>query len=309
MPTPKYLDSKTVDRIKRLDVRARAIVEGFINGQHRSPYHGFAVEFATHREYTPGDDIRHIDWKVWSKTDRFYIKEYEEETNLKCTILLDASKSMRYGSAPGPDGHPGVSKYDYAATGAASLAYLLQQQQDAVGLVTFKNRIDKNLPASSHPNHLRLLLHELEQTVPDEQTDVSTVFAELARQIRRRGIVVLFSDLFLDSRSLGEALKQFRLRRHEVIVFHVMHDDELTFPFQDNTLFRGLEMAVQLHTEPRALRRGYLDAVARFQEEVRKACATTGVDYVLMNTKEPLDAVLGSYLTFRHKVRRSARHA
>jgi uncharacterized protein (DUF58 family) len=301
-----YLDSKTLDRIKRLDVRARLVVEGFITGQHRSPYHGFAVEFATHREYAPGDDIRHIDWKVWSKTDRLYIKEYEEETNLKCTILLDCSKSMRYGNQPESGAW---SKFDYAATGAASLAYLLQQQQDAVGLVTFNTKVQKNLPASSHPNHLKLLLHELQETQADDKTDVSLVFPELARQIRRRGMVVLFSDLFLDIPTLAESLKQFRLRRHEVIVFHVMHDDELTFPFQENTLFRGLETPVQLHTEPRALKRAYLEAVEKFQDEVRKTCATTGVDYVLMNTKEPLDAVLGSYLTFRHKVRRSARHA
>jgi uncharacterized protein (DUF58 family) len=298
---PSYLDPKTLDRIKRLDVRARLVVEGFITGQHRSPYHGFAVEFATHREYTPGDDIRHIDWKVWSKTDRFYIKEYEEETNLKCTLLLDASKSMQYG-AP-------ASKFDYAATGAASLAYLLQQQQDAVGLVTFNTQVLKNLPASSHPNHLKLLLHELEQTVPDEKTDVSRVFPELAKQIRRRGMTVLFSDLFMDIPTLAESLKQFRLRRHEVIVFHVLHDDELTFPFQENTLFRGMEIAAELHTEPRALRRAYLDAIEAFQLQVRKTCASAGVDYVLMNTKEPLDAVLASYLAFRQKIRRSTRHA
>jgi uncharacterized protein (DUF58 family) len=296
-----YLDPATLDRIKRLDVRARLVVEGFMTGQHRSPYHGFAVEFATHREYTPGDDIRHIDWKVWSKTDRLYIKEYEEETNLKCTILLDCSKSMRYGE--------GWSKFDYAATAAASLAYLLQQQQDAVGLVTFSTKVQKNLPASSHPNHLKLMLHELEQTQPDAKTDVSQVFPELARQIRRRGMIVLLSDLFLPVSTLAESLKQFRLRRHEVIVLHVMHDDELTFPFQDNTLFRGLEEQVQLHTEPRALRRAYLDAVERFQADVKKTCASAGVDYVLMNTKDPLDAVLGSYLTFRSKIRRSARHA
>jgi uncharacterized protein (DUF58 family) len=310
-PAHSYLDSKTLDRIKRLDVRARLVVEGFITGQHRSPYHGFAVEFATHREYAPGDDIRHIDWKVWSKTDRLYIKEYEEETNLKCTILLDCSKSMRYGSHAGSNSASGAgwSKFDYAATGAASLAYLLQQQQDAVGLVTFNTKIVKNLPASSHPNHLKLMLHELQETRADDQTDVAHVFPELARQTRRRGMVVLFSDLFLDIPTLAEALKQFRLRRHEVILFHVMHDDELTFPFQENTLFKGLEMPVQLHTEPRALRRAYLDAVERFLAEVKKTCATTGCDYVLMNTKEPLDAVLGSYLTFRHKVRRSARHA
>jgi uncharacterized protein (DUF58 family) len=308
-----YLDPKTLDRVKRLDVRARLVVEGFITGQHRSPYHGFAVEFATHREYAPGDDIRHIDWKVWSKTDRLYIKEYEEETNLKCTMLVDASKSMRYGGASQPGTQPNRdsnwSKFDYAATAAASLGYMLQQQQDAVGLVTFNTKVQKNLPASSHPNHLKLMLHELEQTQVDDKTDVAQVFPELARQIRRRGMIVLFSDLFLPIPTLAESLKQFRLRRHEVIVFHVMHDDELTFPFQDNTLFRGLEVPVQLHTEPRALRRAYLDAVETFQAEVRKTCAGAGVDYVLMNTKEPLDAVLGSYLTFRTKIRRSARHA
>jgi uncharacterized protein (DUF58 family) len=311
-----YVDPKTLDRIKRLDVRARLVVEGFITGQHRSPYHGFAVEFATHREYAPGDDLRHIDWKVWSKTDRLYIKEYEEETNLKCTILLDASKSMRYGGAsqksgphpgPLPKGEGGWSKFDYAATAAASLAYLLQQQQDAVGLVTFTTKVQKNLPASSHPNHLKLMLHELEQTQVDDKTDVSTVFPELARQIRRRGMIVLFSDLFLPIPMLAESIKQFRLRKHEVVVFHVMHDDELTFPFEDNTLFRGLEENVQLHTEPRALRRSYLEAIDRFLAGVRKTCASAGVDYVLMNTKEPLDAVLGSYLTFRQKIRRTAR--
>lgn len=312
MTLPTYLDPKTLDRIKRLDVRARLVVEGFITGQHRSPYHGFAVEFATHREYAPGDDTRHIDWKVWSRSDRLYIKEYEEETNLKCTILVDVSKSMQYGGGPpggtAPRSEENWRKYDYAATAAASLAYLLQQQQDAVGLVTFSTKVQKNLPASSHPNHLKLLFHELEQTQPDDKTDVAQVFPELARQIRRRGMIVLLSDLFLPIPTLAESLKQFRLRRHEVIVFHVMHDDELTFPFQDNTLFRGLEDSVQLHTEPRALRRGYLDAVERFQADVRKTCASAGVDYVLMNTKEPLDAVLGSYLTFRQKIRRTARH-
>jgi uncharacterized protein (DUF58 family) len=295
----KYLDPKTLDRIKRLDVRARLVVEGFITGQHQSPYHGFAVEFASHREYVPGDDIKHIDWKVWSKTDRLYIKEYEEETNLKCTLLLDCSKSMRYGEASG-----GWSKFEYGATAAASLAYLLQQQQDAVGLVTFNTKVQRNLPASSHPSHLKLMMHELQQTSPDNQTDIAEVFPELARQIRRRGLVVLISDLFVDPATLGEALRQFRLRRHEVVVLHVMHEDELTFPFQDNTLFRGLETTVQLHTEPRALRRSYLEAVERFLKQVRKSCASSGIDYVLMSTKDPLDAALSSYLTFRQKTRR-----
>ena len=297
--TGSYLDPNTLDRIKRLDVRARLVVEGFITGQHKSPYHGYAVEFATHREYAPGDDIRHIDWKVWSRSDRLYIKEYEEETNLTCTVLLDASKSMAYGRP--------WRKYDYAATAAASLAYLLQQQQDAVGLVTFASAVKTNLAASAHPGHLKQLIHELERTQPEDKTDVALVFPDLAAQIRSRGIIVLISDLLLPPATLAEALAQFRLRRHEVIVFHVLHDDELTFPFQDNTLFRGLEQGAELLAEPRALRRSYLQAVSRFLAEVRMACAAAGVDYVLMNTKDPLDAVLGSYLAFRQKARRAAR--
>lgn len=294
----KYLDPKTLDRIKRMDVRARLVVEGFITGQHRSPYHGFAVEFATHREYAPGDDLRHIDWKVWSKTDRLYIKEYEAETNLKCTMLVDCSKSMRYGEKQG------WSKFDYAATAAASLAFLLQQQQDAVGLVTFSNRIEQTLRPSTHPTNLKLMLHELEKVQPSNATDISDVFLALANQIRQRGIIALFSDLFLDPQTLGAALNQFRLRRHEVIVFHMMHHDELEFPFNDNTLFRGLEQDVQLQTEPRALRHSYLEAVDRYMAQVRKACATAGIDHVLIDTSRPLDGVLASYLGFRQRRRK-----
>ncbi|MFQ5730403.1 MAG: DUF58 domain-containing protein [Planctomycetaceae bacterium] len=295
-----YFDPKTLERIKRLDVRARLIVEGFVTGQHRSPYHGFAVEFASHREYAPGDETKHIDWKVWSKTDRLYIKEYEEETNLKCTILVDSSKSMRYGEKTGD----GWSKFDYAATAAASLAHLLQRQQDAVGLITFNTQIRTNLPPSTNVSHRKQILHELERTEPDDRTDVSDAFLQLAGQMSTRGMVVLFSDLFVDREALSKALSQFRVRRQEVIVFHVMHDDELTFPFQDNTLFRGLEVERQLHTEPRALRRSYLEVMDQFTADVRKECASHGIDYILMNTKEPLDAVLATYLTFRQKSRR-----
>lgn len=294
----KYLDPKTLDKIKRLDVRARLVVEGFITGQHRSPYNGFAIEFAAHREYAPGDDLRHIDWKVWSKTDRLYIKEYEEETNLKCHLIVDCSKSMRYGETTG------WSKFDYAATCAASLGYMMQQQQDSVGMVLFSNKIEKNLKTSSHPSHLKMLLHELEQTEPADTTDVSDPFLALAAQIRQRGMVVLFSDLFLDPEELGKSLQQFRLRRHEVVVFHVMHHDELEFPFQDNTLFRGMEVEAELHTEPRALRQSYMEAVERYMTRVKKVCAAAGIDHVLLDTSKPLDGVLSSYLNFRAKSRR-----
>lgn len=296
-----YLDPKTLDKISRLDLRARLVVEGFITGQHKSPYHGFAVEFASHREYVPGDEIKHIDWKVWSKTDRFFIKEYEEETNLKMTIILDCSKSMRYG-----ENSDGWSKFDYGCTAAACFAYLAQQQQDSVGLVTFDNEIRKKLPSSSHPNHLKLLIHELEQTEPDNKTDVGNIFLRLAEEIGKRGMVVLVSDLFADLDTLKTSLQHFRHRRHEVVVFHVMHDHELTFPFQDNTMFKGLEVDMQLLTEPRALRKAYLEAVDDYMHKVRKVCASNGVDHVLMNTKDPLDAALASYLAFRTRTVRGA---
>jgi len=294
----KYLDPQTLDKIKRLDVRARLVVEGFITGQHRSPYNGFAIEFAAHREYSPGDDLRHIDWKVYSKTDRLYIKEYEEETNLKCHLLVDCSKSMRYGEKTG------WSKFDYAATAAASLGYMMQQQQDSVGLVLFSNKIDKTLKASSHPSHLKLIFHELEKTAPASETDISDPFLALAAQIRQRGIIALFSDLFLDPEQLAKSLNQFRLRRHEVIVFHVMHHDEIDFPFQENTLFRGLEVEQELHTEPRALRESYLQAVSEYMAKVKKVCAGAGIDHVLLDTSKPLGGVLSSYVNYRTKSRR-----
>ena len=299
--TPNYLSPETLDKIKRLEVRARAVVEGFITGQHRSPYNGFAVEFAAHREYAAGDDLRHIDWKVWSKTDRLYIKEYEEETNLKCHLLVDCSKSMRYGE------ETGWSKFDYASTAAASVGYLMQQQQDSVGLVTFSNQIDKTLKSSSHPSHLKMLLHELEQTTPDNQTDINDPFLALASQIRNRGMICLFSDLFLDPEQLGKSLNQFRLRRHEVIVFHVMHHDELEFPFQENTLFKGMEVDRQLHTEPRALRKSYMAAVEKYMKRVKQVCAAAGIDHVLLDTSQPLGGVLSSYLAFRAKSRTKRR--
>ncbi len=301
---PNYLDPKTLQKISRLDLRARQVVEGFITGEHKSPYHGFAVEFATHREYVAGDDTRHIDWKVFARNDRYYIKEYEEETNLRCTVLLDCSRSMKYGEPGDTAGFSesgGMGKFDYAATAAACLAHLLQQQQDAVGLVTFDTGIRLNLPASTHPNHLKQLIHELELTEPDNRTDVDDVFRRLAEQIPKRGLIVLISDLFVDPEVLTASLRRFRAKRHEVVVLHTMHEDELTFPFQDNTLFKGMETDRQLLTEPRALRKAYLDAVDRFVHRVRKVCSGSGIDYVQASTATPLDAVLSGYLAFRQR--------
>jgi uncharacterized protein (DUF58 family) len=298
----RFLDPKVLNRIARLEVRARTVVEGFISGLHKSPYQGYSVEFATHREYVPGDEMKHIDWKVWARADRYYVKQYEEETNLRSTLLVDCSRSMRYGEG-GRDGR--MSKFDYGATVAASLAYLLQQQQDAVGLVTFDTQVRQSLPPSSHPSHLKLLLHELARTEPDRRTDVSDVFHRLAEQLTRRGLVVLISDLLVDLEALRQTLQHFRHKRHEVILFHVMHEDELEFPFQDNTLFRGLEIEREVLTEPRALRRAYLESLEAYLERVRRLAAKGGVDYVLMSTADPLDAALASYLAFRRRTART----
>ena len=289
----KYLNPTTLERIKRLDVRAQRVVEGFLTGQHQSPYNGFAVEFKTHREYTQGDELKHIDWKVWSKTDRLYIKEYEEETNLRCHIVLDCSKSMGYGDV-------GWSKFDYAATGAASLAFLLQQQQDAVGLVTFNTDIDKVMPPRSSPGQLRRLMHEMEVAQVDDKTDVGSVFPKMAQQIRQRGMVVIFSDLFVDLDQLQQAIQELRLRKHEVIIFHVMHDDEITFPFRDMTKFVALESEDLLNTDPRALRKAYVEVVERYLAKVKKMCGSSGVDYTLMKTTDSLGAVLSRYLAKRN---------
>jgi uncharacterized protein (DUF58 family) len=198
-----------------------------------------------------------------------------------------------------------MTKFDYGCTVAASLAYLLQQQQDAVGLVTFDVGVRRTLPPSSHPSHLKLLLHELAHTTPDDRTDVSEIFHRLAEQITRRGLIVLISDLFVDIDTLTRSLQHFRHRRHEVVVFQIMHHDELEFPFQDNVLFRGLEIDRQVLTEPRALRRAYLEAVERFLGRVRKTCARHGIDYMLISTHEPLDAALSRYLAFRRRTARA----
>jgi len=291
----KYLDPHVLERIKRLDIRARRVVEGFLTGQHRSPYNGFAVEFASHREYTQGDELKHIDWKVWSKTDRLYIKEYEEETNLRCHIVLDCSKSMGYA---GPDG--GWRKFDYAATAAASLAYLLQQQQDAVGLITFNTDVATVMPPRSSPDQLRRLMHEMEATEVDDQTDVGSAFPKMAQQLRMRGMVVIFSDLFADLEDLKTAVQELRLRKHEVMIFHVMHDDEISFPFRDMTKFVSLESDDLLNTDPRALRKAYIEVVEKYLAKVKKMCGSAGVDYTLVRTDDPLDAVLSRYLAKRN---------
>jgi len=290
----KSLDPRTLNKIARLELKARLIVEGFISGLHQSPYHGFSVEFAEHREYVPGDEIKHIDWKVYGRTDRFYVKQYEEETNLKAHLLLDASESMGYASE-----ETGVSKFQYASMAAAALATLMVRQQDAVGLTLFDAATRAVLPPSSHGSHLKNLIHAIEEAKPDRKTDVSSILHEAADRIRKRGLVIVFSDLFDDIEKVSAGLQHLRHKKHEVILFHVLDADEIRFPFERMTLFEGLEELPRIVADPRAIRKAYLQEVKEFLDAVRRVCLQNTVDYVELHTDMMLDVVLAQYLATR----------
>ena len=301
----KYLDPKVLSKIKRLDLQARLVVEGFISGMHRSPFRGFSVEFAEHREYVPGDDIKHIDWKVWGRNDRFYIKQYEEETNLRAVFMVDISESMRYGETH-RGGNGAMSKFHYAACAAAALGQLLLGQQDAVGLATFDDELRSYLPPSANPNQIKSFVHELDVSSLVAKTTIEPICHSLAEKLPRRGLICVVSDLFVELDGLMRGLRHFRHRNHEVIVLHVMDEDELTFPFQGNTLFKGLEAAGEVMIEPRALRDGYLEAVDGFRTEVKRRCIGNQIDYKLISTADHLDAALLAFLAARAAAVRKA---
>jgi uncharacterized protein (DUF58 family) len=290
----KYFDPQTLAKLTGLDLKARLIVEGYLTGLHKSPYSGFSVEFAEHREYAPGDDVRYVDWKVFGKTDRFYLKRFEEETNFACHILLDASESMAYRS-PGA----AVSKLEYAEYVAAALAHLVIRQQDAVGFATFNNSVTRFLSPSSQPSHLKQLVHLMEQTVAGGETALGPIFHDLAERIRKRGLVIILSDLFEDVGTLLSGLKHFRHRRHDVSVMQVIDPAEQDFPFEDPTRFLGLEGLPEQSAEPRSLRRAYQAEFERFLRQVRGICGDMQMDYVLLRTDRPLDAALRHFLTRR----------
>lgn len=288
-------------RISRLELRARQIVEGFVSGMHASPFKGFSIEFADHREYAPGDDPRHIDWRLYAKADRFYVKEYEVETNVRTHLLLDCSGSMAYPELPGPGR---MTKWDYAATVAVSLAYLLvAHQSDAAGLVLFDERIREPVvgaPVSASRAALTGLVETIERNAPEGKTDVGVPLAELAERIDRRGMVVILSDLLADADALIDGLQRFRAARHEVLVLHVLDSDELEFPFTDRTLFEGMEEAgVEILTDAQSLQPGYREAVRRFVERIRSACLDRRIDYALLSTADPVEKALAAFLANR----------
>jgi len=288
----RFLDPQTVARIGRLDLRARQVVEGFITGMHKSRFFGHSVEFVQHREYVPGDDIRHLDWKVWAKADRFYIKQFEAETNLRCTLVVDVSESMRYGRGA-------MTKYEYGCTVAACLAYLVIRQQDSAGLITFDDRVRQILPARSAQNHLDAICRAMHTSKPREKTDIRAILARVTEQMPSRGMVVIISDFLTDRESLFKGLEMLRHRKHDVLMFHVMDDDELEFPFAGTTKFEGMEDMPDLLCDPRALREGYIEALNEYLVEVRRGATRVGVDYALVKTSDYLDAVLSKFLHHR----------
>jgi len=297
----RFLRPELLARLTGLELRARQVVEGFVSGHHRSPYRGYSVEFAEHREYVPGDDLRHLDWRVYGRVDRFYIKQYEEETNLRTHLIVDCSASMRYPAEPIPGR---LSKFEYAATAAASLAFLLTHQQDAVGLLTFDDRVRTALPPASSPAYLRALVTALEAARMDHPTHVTAAFAQLTGHLRRRGLVVLISDLLADAGEIIRALEQIRHARHDVVVMHLLDQDERTFPFQELMQFEGIEDAgIQVFADPPSLRAAYLQAVDDFTWQVRTACANRRIDFVELSTADPLDVVLRRYLAARAALR------
>ncbi|HEX2972481.1 MAG TPA: DUF58 domain-containing protein [Tepidisphaeraceae bacterium] len=311
----KYLEPRTLARISSLDLRARLIVEGLMTGMHRSPYQGISVEFAQHRPYVPGDDIRHVDWKVFGKTDKIYLKQYLEETNLHLICVVDASESMAYGSVKGEEATErrsdraakgrgseggGVwTKYDHATAIAASLSYMAIQQQDSVGLAIFDNELKRFFKPSNSPGQWKVVTHELCLVPRLKKTNMGRILDQLAEKLTHRSLIVILSDFFDDVEGITQGLRHLRYKKHELMVFQILDPMEIEFPFEDVTLFKGMEEMGELLTEPRALREGYMEQMEKATEQLKKLCRGMRIDYVKMNSGESLDVSLSGFLATR----------
>lgn len=291
----RYLSPEVVSKLGRIDLVARLVVEGFITGLHRSPYHGFSVEFAEYRPYMPGDPVRDIDWKAYGKSDRLYIKEYEEETNLKAYLILDQSASMGFSSGE-------VTKLEYASYLSAALSYLLLMQQDAVGLVTFDRRIRRYLPPRSVRSHLNVILSELGASESMSDTDLSAVLHEMAERIQRRGLIIVLSDLLDDPERVLLGLKHFRHRKHEVLVFHILDPKERDLSFDRPARFVDVESGEEMAADPWLIRSAYGDRMRAFLDGYRRGCRESRIDYVEMDTTQTFDIALFAYLAKRKRV-------
>jgi uncharacterized protein (DUF58 family) len=288
-----YLTPQIAARFQNMEMRARGIVEGYMTGMHRSPHHGFSIEFAEYREYVPGDPIRHIDWTVLARTDRVVIRQYEQETNLRATVLLDCSRSLDF-KVTSP-----ITKFQYGCYTAAALIYMMTRQQDAVGLVTHTGQIDKIFPPRVSAMAVREMLLHLESCRADGQTGLAEAYHEMAERLPRRSLVILITDLFDDIDAVATALRHFRHRRHEVILFHLLDDAELNFPYRGLIDFRDLETGQRMEIEAELIRDAVMASVRDFIQQYRKLCGDAHIDYHVLNTSEPFDTALAAYLARR----------
>jgi uncharacterized protein (DUF58 family) len=299
MPKPaasKYLSPEVLSKIRSLEMKARLVVEGFIAGLHRSPYHGFSVEFAEHRQYMPGDPIRHVDWKVFAKSDRYYIKEYEEETNLKAYILVDCSRSMAFRS------DDRVDKLTYSLQLAAALTFLMIKQRDAVGLVGFDEKINTYIPPRSAISHLHILLKQMENLQASEKTNIADTLHQMAERIKRRGLIILISDLIDNPSDILAGLKHFRHNKHEIIAFHVLDPRERDFAFPLEAIFKDMETGEQINTLPWQVRDDYQKVVAQVIDDFSRQCRMSNIDYVPIDTATTYDYALFAYLNKRARL-------
>jgi uncharacterized protein (DUF58 family) len=294
----KYFDPDGLARVGNMELVARQVVEGFLTGRHRSPYHGFSVEYLDHRAYTPGDDLRTIDWKILARTDKYHVKLFEDETNLRAHILLDCSRSMAFSS----DEKKYPTKLAYGSLLAAALAYLMLRQNDAVGLVLFDSEVRQYLLPKARPTQFRRILDLLDHSMSHEDTDVGLVLHDIAERIQRRGLVIVISDLIDEEGGIASGLQHFRHHNHEVLVFHVLDDAELTFPFDRLTRFKDMEGAGRLTANPKALRSRYLARIHTFLENLKAICFERNVSYEKACTKEPYDHFLAAYLEKRSRL-------
>ena len=293
-PSSGFIDTRTLMQIRSLELRARIVVQGFWNGIHASPYHGFSVEFSEYRQYVPGDDPRYVDWRVYARSDRYYIKKFEDETNLRCHLLVDQSRSMTFGSDD-------WTKAEYAHTLAATLAYFLFQQGDAVGLLSFDEGIRDYLPARNRPGHLRQLMLSLEKPAAGQSTSISKPLERIVELVNKRGLMVLISDLLAPVEELEEKLGRLTASGHDVAVFRILDPREIDFDFEDALLFHDVESEKDLFIEPAAAKRNYLKRFTEHGDAARAICQKLGVDYLPVITDEPLNQVLSNYLRQRQQ--------
>ena len=294
MDKRKYLDPAIVAKLDNMTIRARLVVEGYLIGQHKSPYHGFSVEFAEHRAYGHGDETRHIDWKLYGKTDRYYVKRFEEETNLRSYILLDTSQSMQFGSNK-------ITKLDYASYLAAALTHLMLNQRDGMGLVLFDEKIKKFIPPRAAPSHANIIMKALENIQSGKDTHIRTMLDQMADRIKKRGLVILISDLMDDPDQVLMGLNHFRHNKQEMIVFHLMDRQELNFDFDERTQFKDMETGEMITTDPWHIRSAYQNMIKSFQKKYLTSCRNQRIDFVPLFTDQPLEIALNEYLNKRQK--------